>query len=160
MDILTKKGQKSLEYEKEMLKKIRQYIQKEGKNNSYLFETNKYTDAKVDGVIVKNNILSGVFESKCRDMSLMELQDYGSWLITFDKVMDGRQLSEMLRVPFLGFLYLLKDKIVMYWNITDKHGEFLFDFEVRKTTTQKTINGGIAYRANAYLPLEKGYELL
>jgi hypothetical protein len=127
--------------------------------NSMLIETNKNTDAKVDGIIIKNNELSGIFESKCRDLSLMELRNFGSWLVTFDKIMDGKRLSEMLRVPYIGFLYLIKDEIVMYWKITDKHGNFLFDFDVRNTRTQKTINGGSVVRTNAYLPFKEGSEL-
>ena len=160
MDILTEKGQKSLEYEREMLERIRHNICKTHKEDSYLIETDKNMDAKVDGIIVKNNQVSGIFESKCRDLSLMQLTDFGSWLVTFDKIMDGKRLSEMLRVPYIGFLYLIKDKIIMYWKITDKYGDFIFDFEVKKTKTQKTINGGVVYRTNAYLPFEKGNELL
>ena len=160
MDILTKKGQKSLEYEREMLERIRHNLCKTHKEDSYLIETDKNMDAKVDGIIVKNNQVSGIFESKCRDLSLMQLMDFGSWLVTLDKIMDGKRLSEMLRVPYIGFLYLIKDKIIMYWKITDKYGDFTFDFEVKKTKTQKTINGGTACRVNAYLPFDKGNELL
>jgi len=160
MDILTPKGQKSLEYERKMLEKLRQSICKKHKNSSMLIETNKDMDAKIDGLIVKDNELSGIFESKCRNISLMELMNYGSWLITFDKILDGKRLSEMLRVPYLGFLYLIKDDIVMYWKITDKYGNFLFDFDVRNTTTQKTINGGKIKRTNAYLPFKKGNEII
>jgi len=160
MDILTSKGQKSLEYEREMLERIRHNLCKTHKEDSYLIETDKNMDAKVDGIIVKNNQVSGIFESKCRNLSLMQLRDFGSWLITLDKIMDGKQLSEMLRVPYIGFLYLIKDKIIMYWKITDKYGDFTFDFEVKKTKTQKTINGGTACRVNAYLPFDKGNELL
>jgi hypothetical protein len=90
----------------------------------------------------------------------MELRNFGSWLVTFDKIMDGKRLSEMLRVPYLGFLYLIKDQIVMYWKITDEYGNFLFDFDVRNTMTQKTINGGMIKRTNAYLPFKRGIELL
>jgi len=160
MDILTEKGQKSLEYEREMLERIRHNLCNTHKEDSYLIETDKNMDAKVDGIIVTNNQVSGIFESKCRNLSLMQLVDFGSWLITLDKIMDGKQLSEMLRVPYIGFLYLIKDKIIMYWKITDKYGDFTFDFEVKKTKTQKTINGGVVYRTNAYLPFEKGNELL
>jgi len=160
MDILTEKGQKSLEYEREMLERIRHNLCKTHKEDSYLIETDKNMDAKVDGIIVKNNQVSGIFESKCRDLSLMQLTDFGSWLVTLDKIMDGKQLSEMLRVPYIGFLYLIKDRIIMNWKITDKYGDFTFDFEVKKTKTQKTINGGVAYRTNAYLPFKEGNELL
>lgn len=160
MDILTKKGQKSLEYERRMLDKINFHICKDHKKDSMLIETDKDMDAKVDGIIVKDNQVSGIFESKCRNMSLMELNSYGSWLITFDKIMDGKNLSKMLCVPFIGFLYLIKDKIVMYWKITDSKGEFEFDFEIKKTKTRKTINGGEAIRTNAYLPVKYGYEII
>tara|TARA_R100000781_G_scaffold16701_2_gene13510 strand:+ start:1408 stop:1890 length:483 start_codon:yes stop_codon:yes gene_type:complete len=160
MDILTTKGQKSLEYEKKMLEKIRKSICKKHKNSSMLIETNKDMDAKIDGVIIKNNELSGIFESKCRDMGLIQLMEYGSWLVTFEKILDGKRLSEMLRVPYLGFLYLIKDDIVMYWKITNKYGNFMFDFDVKNTRTQKTINGGIIMRTNAYLPFKEGNEIL
>jgi|TARA_Y100000114_G_scaffold110266_1_gene103860 hypothetical protein len=153
MDILTEKGQQSLRYERIMLKKIMKVC------SGTIIETDKNMDAKVDGVISKSGKITNVFESKCRDMSLQELNRYGSWLITFDKIMDGKRLSEMLRVPYIGFLYLIKDDIAMYWEITDKYGNFLFDFEVKNTRTQKTINGGSIIRTNAYLPIEKGSEL-
>ena len=160
MDINTAKGQRSLALEREMLSIIRQRICNKLQKDSYLFETNKDSDARVDGVIIKNGELSGVFESKCRDMSLMELREYGSWLITLDKIMDGKRVSELLRVPFIGFLYLIKDKIIMYWRITDNYGNFLLDFDIKNTRTQKTINGGSIVRANAYLPFTRGNELI
>ena len=62
MDILTSKGQKSLEYERQMLDMIRKHICKKHKDNSYLIETDKDMDAKVDGMIVKQGQLAGVFE--------------------------------------------------------------------------------------------------
>jgi hypothetical protein len=154
MDILTKKGQKSLEYERIMLERISVLT------NVNIIETDKDMDAKVDGMISQDNQLTGIFESKCRDMSLMKLREFGSWLVTFDKILDGRKLSQLLRVPFIGFLYLIPDEIIMYWKITDKYGNFLFDFDVKNTKTQKTINGGSIVRTNAYLPVKRGVELL
>lgn len=153
LDVNTKRGQKSLAFEKEMLKRI------EYNFSVQLIETNKKTDAKVDGIIVKDNQLSGIFESKCRNMNFMEFNNYGSWLVTFDKIMDGKKISQMFRVPFFGFLYLIPDKIIYYWKITDEIGEFKFRFEVNKTTTQKTINGGKAVRTNAYLPIKYANEI-
>ena len=137
MDILTDKGQKSLEYEREMLERIRHSMCEKHQEDSYIIETDKNMDAKVDGIIVKNNQVSGIFESKCRNLSLMQLVDFGSWLITLDKIMDGKQLSEMLRVPYIGFLYLIKDKIIMYWKITDKYGDFSSTLKLRKQEHKK-----------------------
>ena len=160
LDINTKRGQSSLKYEKLMIDRINKHICKKHNKDSKLIETDKNIDAKIDGIIVKDNQLSGVFESKCRDLSLMQLQKFGSWLITHDKLMEGKKISTLLRVPFIGFLYLIKDDIIMYWKITDKYGDFLFDYDIKETRTQKTINGGSVIRKNAFLPVKYGNELL
>ena len=153
LDINTKKGQESLRHEKKMLEKI------EHSFSVQLIETPKKMDSKIDGIIVKDDQISGIFESKCRDMSYMELLDYKSWLVTFNKIMDGKKLSEMLRVPFFGFLYLIPDELVFYWKITDEFGEFRFGFDIKRTLTRKTINGGRAIRTNAYLPFKYANEV-
>ena len=160
LDINTEKGQSSLRYEKKMIDRINHAICKKHQNDSMLIETDKSMDAKIDGIIVKNNEVAGGFESKCRNLSLMELKRFGSWLVTYDKISDGKLLSTMLRAPFIGFLYLIKDDIIMYWKITDKYGNFLFDYDVKETSTQRTINGGSIVRKNAFLPVKYGNELL
>ena len=160
LDINTRRGQSSLRYEKKMIDKINDTICKKHKNSSMLIETDKNMDSKIDGIIIKNNQVSGVFESKCRNLSLIELQSFGSWLVTYDKIADGKLLSTMLRAPFIGFLYLIKDDIIMYWKITDKYGNFLFDYDVKETRTQRTINGGSIIRKNAFLPIKHGNKLL
>ena len=146
LDINTIKGQKSLAYEAEMLDIIRQYTE--------IIETPKKSSAKCDGMFHKKGILKGVFESKCRDLSDIELKEFGSWVITYKKIKDLRKLSKMLKVPGYGFLYLLKDKKIRVWKIVE-NGNWSFRFNVRKTLTQKTINGGEIYRLNAYLPVEE-----
>jgi hypothetical protein len=159
LDINTKKGQVALRHESRMLDTINRAMCLKHNNNSFLIETDKSSDARIDGMIVKDNKVSGIFESKCRNMSLSELKRFDSWLITLDKIMDGKRLSVMLRAPFFGFLYLIKDDMVMFWKITDKFGDFLFDFDVRRTSTRKTINGGTALRTNAYLPFKNGAKI-
>ena len=66
----------------------------------------------------------------------------------------------MLRIPFLGFLYLIPDEMIFYWKITNRIGDFNFEYEVRKTETQKTVNGGKIIRENAYLPYKYAYEII
>ena len=154
LDINTKKGQESLRHERTMLERIK------GAMKVKLVETDKNSDAKCDGVIIHNDKLSGVFESKCRNMNYMELLKHGSWLITLQKILDGQTLSKMLRVPFLGFIYLIPDEMIFYWKITDNMGDFNFGFDVRRTSTQRTINGGRALRMNAYLPMDRSTEII
>jgi hypothetical protein len=81
-----------------------------------------------------------------------------TWLVTHEKVLRGQQVSDLLCVPFVGMLYLIPDQTLYTLKITDDLGKFVIDFNVEKTRTQETINGGVAWRANAYLPMETAKE--
>ena len=150
LDINTPLGQESLQQELKMLDEIKKCW------NVDIILTDKKVDALCDGFLVRNNVIIALFESKCRNMTLNQLENYGSWLITYNKVEKCKTLSEQLKVPFLGFLYLVDDNIVMHWNITDKEGNYQFIFDHQETKTQKTINGGEIIRDNAYLPYNEG----
>lgn len=148
MDILTEKGQQSLEQERGMLEIIK------NKYNIDIIETAKDEAALCDGFIVQNGIITRVFESKCRNATLNDFRKWDSWLITYEKVDGLAWLSSKLCVPAIGFLYSVPDGIVLTWKITDEKGNYLFDFNVNKTKTQRSINGGEAMRENAYLPMK------
>jgi|TARA_R100001530_G_scaffold117429_1_gene84554 hypothetical protein len=148
LDINTPRGQKSLEYERKMIERIEREL------NVDIFETDKKSAAKCDGIMVKRNELVGVFESKCRNMSVSQLYNFGSWLITHKKIEFGKMLSEMMMVRFYGFLYLIPDDSILAWMITDKEGNYAFKFDSWETETQETINGGKAIRNNSFLPVD------
>jgi hypothetical protein len=150
LDVNSEKGKESVKQEQFMLN----FIADKWKMN--IIQTKKNDSAKCDGFLYRKNILVGLFESKCRNISITELENWGSWLVTNEKIQACRLLSEYLCIPFLGFLYLLKDNLIMYWKITDKNGLFLFNFKIEETKTQKTINGGEIIRPNAFLPYEQG----
>lgn len=148
LDINTPKGQKTLTDEGYML----EYVGSKWKKYN-LVQTEKTEASDCDGMILKNNTIVGLFESKCRNMTHDELISHGSWLITYDKLEKCRKLSESLKVKFIGLLYLIPSNIVLYWTIADK-GEYCFDFNVSNTQTQRTVNGGQIIRQNAYLPIK------
>lgn len=150
LDINTPKGRESLKLEMKMLEYISDCWDVE------IIETNKEKTSCCDGFLVKNNTIIGLFEDKCRKLTINELEDYGSWLITHQKLIDCKTISELLKVPFFGFLYLVKSNVVMFWKITDSKGEYCFAFDNMPTTTQKTINGGQIIRDNAFLPFLNG----
>lgn len=153
LDILTEKGQKSLAYEEKMLNII------SSRYAGSIIETDKTCPAKCDGFLTKNGILTGVFESKCRDISSSQMEQWGTWLITNEKVEELALLSKMLCVPFFGFLYCIKDDVVFVFEITNSKGMYNFKFDVKKTITQETINGGQAERLNAFLPMSEAQRL-
>jgi hypothetical protein len=78
----------------------------------------------------------------------------GLWLVTFDKIINARQVALSLGVPLLGFLYIVQDKTLLVKKITDAYGKFLIDIDITNTTTQMTVNGGSIVRSNAYLDMK------
>ena len=143
LDINSPKGQKSLQEEIRMLKYISECC------DIKIKITKKDLPLPYDGIIIKNDLIVGIFESKNRNMTLEEMENFGSWLITYEKLEKCRIVASKMKVPFYGFLGLEKSKLIMYWKISDENGKYLFNFKHFHTTTQATINGGEAYRDNA-----------
>ena len=114
--------------------------------------TDDNRDADVDALYVKDDILAGIAEIKCRSMSLEQLRKFGDYLITENKLVRGEAVSKALRVPYM-LIVRLSDAVV-YWRITDRTGARSVTWETRETETQATCNGGSAVRMNAYLPLD------
>ena len=149
LDINTKLGQKSLKDEQRML----EYIQ--NKFNVDIIETPKYKSSACDGFICQNSRIAGLFESKCRyDMDSDLLKKRNSWLITHQKLLECQMISKLLRVPFIGFLYLDLDQTVYSCKITNSDGDFIIEYDIKKTITKKTINGGEIIRENAFIPVK------
>ena len=153
MDILTEKGQQSLRHEEKMLNYIKE------KYKTEIIETPKNKPALCDGFLVKNGIITGVFESKCRNATVHDFEKWGSWLVTYEKIDGLAWMSNKLCIPALGFLYSIPDDVILMWHITDGEGNYKFEFKVEKTITQANINGGQAERENAYFPIDKAHRL-
>ena len=154
LDINTKRGQESLRDEHEMLR----YIQ--DKFNVKFVESPKDKSSACDGFICQNYKIVGLFESKCRyDMDSSLLKKRNSWLITHQKLLECQTLSRLLKIPFVGFLYLVSDKTIYSCKITDENGDFIIKYDVKKTITRKTINGGEIIRENAFIPVKDLNEL-
>jgi len=110
--------------------------------------------ADVDAVAVRDNCVSAVMEVKSREMDLAQLRRFGSYLITFEKLLKLRAVAAALRVPGLVVVSLLKDQTTVFWKICDREGGLLVGLESKVSRTQATCNGGSVDRYNAYLSLE------
>lgn len=115
--------------------------------------TNDQESADVDAFAIRESRISAVMEVKSREMDLPQLRKFGSYLITFEKLLKLRSVAVALCVPGLVVVSLLKDKQIVFWKICDKDGNFLVPLEGKTTKTQATCNGGQANRYNAYLSL-------
>lgn len=148
LDINTPKGQKTLKQERRAMS-----LYGAEHPGLQIIETPKEGGAKVDGILMMDGEVRGVYEVKCRTMTLNSLDRFGTWLITSRKIEDLRKASKLLGVPGYGMLYLVDDDMLCVWEITDKHGTYIFEFDTKRTRTQKTVNGGVAFRHNAFLPV-------
>jgi hypothetical protein len=146
LDINTPKGQITLEQERKAIDRIKL------KWNVDIIETDKKEISCFDNIILKDNTIKAITEFKCRNMTMQQMRDWGdSWLVTNQKIKDCTTVSGLMRVPFIGILYLVPEDLILYWKITNKYGKYLFPFEIKETKTQYSVNGGETVRENAYL---------
>ena len=149
LDINTEKGQETLVYEQKLIDIVHRY-----KEGIEIKPTDKKGIAVVDGIIYNNGELLGVSEHKCRNLTLKELKELKTWLITYEKLKKARFISKLLHCHLYGLVYLVPDNLVLKWHIANRKGEFLFDFNVYYSETKRSVNGGRIHRFNAYLPVK------
>jgi hypothetical protein len=148
MDILTPKGQETLQQEQMAIRMFTENFR-----GFDFVETPKDKPADIDGFIVKDGVLVSGVEVKCRNMSAYELKTHfkNRWLITENKLSRGIGLCRSLGVDFRGFLYLVPDKLLMIVPLWSFDRGYIADIVVDHATTQATVNGGTALRLNAYV---------
>lgn len=120
-------------------------------------ETPKDQPANVDAVLVANNEIRAAVETKCRyDMTFVQLliEREARYLISFHKILRGKVVSEHLGVPFLIFVYLAPQDILIVHKITDETGEIVCKMQVTERLTQRTVNGGTVRKTVALIDLE------
>jgi hypothetical protein len=138
LDINTPRGQESVAEENEMLDILHSNF------NSLFIHTPIKSAASIDGIIIKDNSLTGLFESKCRRDTLQTFQTQynNEWLVSFHKLQAGATLSKLMCVPFFGFLYLVPDKIILIIKLTDDQGKFIAKIRIDQRKTSACCNGG------------------
>lgn len=151
MDILTPRGQESRKWEDQAVK----IWSSHHPNISYV-GTPKDAPATVDAVLVKDKTIVGVVETKCRpSLSLCEFKITHDmkWLVTADKLDKAQKIADALCVPFVGFLYLPTQQILLYQALWKPQQGWMVPIERKNTKTQATINGGQIWRHNAYIDM-------
>jgi len=150
LDVNSPKGQESLEHELRAVELWQHHY-----SDFTYVHTPKSGSALVDAVIVDNDTnVVAVVEQKSRNMSLKQLQKWDmEWLVTFAKIEAGRTTAHALGVPFVGFLYLIPDDLLITKQLANNKGEWTCSFRKDFTETQETINGGKIVRENAYIDL-------
>jgi len=155
LDVNTPKGQKTIVQEQRAVELFCEHFP----STKYV-NTPKKGSATVDSLLIKEGNLVGVVETKCRQMTRSQLEQYGDeWLVTWDKIDGARKIATSLGVSLWGFLYLVPDDLLIIVEISNAQGEFLREMRVEATQTQKTVNGGLIVRNNAYISVTGCTEL-
>jgi desulfoferrodoxin (superoxide reductase-like protein) len=110
--------------------------------------------ALVDGIAYREDKITHIVEIKSRFISWRKLMNYGSYLISHKKLEAGQMMSRMMRVPFIVVVHLVQDDMIIAFEVTNKHGLWCFDYDVKDTVTPMNIDGGRISRRNAFLPIE------
>jgi len=120
-------------------------------------QTPKGTPALIDAILTNKNSseLLGVAETKCR-YDLVSLEQFqtnykNEWLVTWSKVSNAINIATSMGVPCVGFLYLVKPKVLLTQRLSDNEGRLSAEMRLSTTSTQATINGGRALRTNAFI---------
>lgn len=152
LDIDTERGQATLAQEKEA------YSIFEARFPSFLvLHTDKTKPEPFDGWIVRDGKVTSIVETKCRvDVSFGEFvtRYHNKWLVTEAKLQTIANyiVASDTPVPLYGFLYFPDSKALLIKKIIEKSGEITAR-ELKHTNTQATVNGGIAHRLNAFIPM-------
>ena len=151
LDIQTRRGEESVAQERRAIEIFTQHHR-----DIHYVETPKDEPAFVDAILARDMRMIGVVEQKSRDMPLDTLASWGwEWLVTKKKVTDGRQISMGLRVPFVGFLYLVTDDLLLVRRLFNADGSVACRMRSERRETQATINGGVANRENAMIDMSE-----
>ena len=153
LNITTERGKESSRYMDEGLK-----IFEETYPKTILIKTNQDNPISFDGFTTQAGTLTGIFEFKARDCEKSEFETTynNDWLITFQKIIDCQSIAQCLRVPLWGFLYLIPSKTLGLIKIWCPDNGWC-NFYVSKTKTQKTVDGGVIIRDNAYISMNSAY---
>ena len=119
-------------------------------------ETPKDEPIAWDAHMVKDGVVRGVAEMKCREMTAGTFfgKFKGEWLVTLDKLMDCIAHASQLEVPFVGFLYLVPSRTLLMQTLWRPNSDgIVVPYRTEMTETQATVNGGKAKRINAYLDM-------
>jgi hypothetical protein len=121
-------------------------------------ETPKGRTARVDGVVCRFGELSAAVEVKSRfDMTLDEFQGEreSKWLISHSKLRSGRDLSALLGVPLVGFLYIVKNDVLLVGRLVHETGEYAVDVSVETRITTGTKGVGVKLDEVAFVDFSR-----
>ena len=166
LDCETKEGKKFIKHENF----VKDFLEKK---YNIKIKSPKWKDAADDGIMMRDDKIVGVFETKTRvywsrdsktPYTLNNLKnDRDGYLITESKILNLYKQSKEKRIQSFIFLHIPHDKVIVRINISNKNGDALAKYTSQKTETYNTCNDykGKTVRRNAFIPFdEQTFEVL
>lgn len=142
-------------------------VQKVLESRGYIVINTSGKDHNSDVILAKEIegmvTMVGLAEIKSRSMAgdkpltRKYLSENGGYLITERKLKFGATASAMYSVPFFVVVSLMAEGVILVWQITNNRGIFVEPYVKKKTETRATVNGGVAYRDNAFLSMDSKF---
>ena len=152
LDINTPMGQKTLEEERKAV----ELFHSRHPDFAYI-HTPKEKPAKLDAVLLRNGTeLFGTVLMSCRRNCTIETFETTwerKWLITRRKLYMAAWISKHNAIPLYAFVYIVGEDALIIKRLYEPEKGFIVPIESRYSLTQKTVNGGLVYRWNAYIDL-------
>lgn len=116
----------------------------------------------IDGIIIKQDKVVGIYELKVRDINYFELQSTfdNDLLISKNKIDTGIKVAQLISTKFVILLHTLKDGRTFIKSITDEKGNLNCSYYHYNTKTNKKIyGGGKVTRENYFITMDNLYEV-
>lgn len=120
------------------------------------------TPLSFDGFICNGNKVIALFDVRTRKASvyndgiLFRDRKYPTYMISRKKLDKCAEYSKYLNLPFALCIYFEQNNSFLLYRLLDKRGNFLLEFDTKKTRSQYSINGGVANRENAFINVSSG----
>ena len=150
MDILTPKGQATIEKERRAIEIWLKHFP------TYLYiETPKNEPAIIDAVLSVDGVMQAAVETKCRDFTLEEFRGkYNSEaLIDHQKLINASNIAAGLCVPLAFFVYLVPDDELLYELVWHPKDGWLRQMSIKQIWTQASVNGGKVKKSCAFIDM-------
>ena len=114
----------------------------------------------VDGFIVQYNDIVALFECKIREAAYesgslsFKGRSFDSLILSEDKILNGANMARQMKLDFFLIAYLTLSKHYLIYKLYDVEANLVLPYESKSTWTQENVNGGEAYRKNAFLKVK------
>jgi hypothetical protein len=113
--------------------------------------------SRVDGIAIDNRTqqLIAVWETKCRNKSLYEIQKYGNELVIDNHKLESLKKSSWLFcVETYLFTYLLRDGLILKTKITNDKGEYVCIKRDADEEGSAGLNRGTIQKTHSYVKID------